>query len=161
MNNKTGIAVIIGVLLLLGAFVVVKNSQQTTQVLPQTQDGEERQEDTASSSQETGEEEEMEKEETAMTEESQVEEVTVSVADAGFEPQSVTVKAGTKVVWVNNTAQTTNVSSAKHPTHLEYPPLNLANFEPGESISLVFDTPGTYKYHDHLNPTKFGTVVVE
>ena len=83
------------------------------------------------------------------------------MTDAGFEPQTVTVKAGAKVVWTNDTSATANVSSASHPTHLIYPPLNLANFEPGDSVSLVFEEAGTYKYHDHLNPTKFGTAVVE
>ena|SRR3989338_8944018 len=144
MNNKTLLFVVIGVLLLAGVFVLSKNQSQvepTTQVQP-----------TAGVK---DEEDVMEKEE------DENEKATISVTDTGFEPQTVTIKAGTEVVWINNTSATTNVSSAKHPTHLEYPPLNLANFEPGESVSLVFTEPGTYKYHDHLNPTKFGTVVVE
>lgn len=88
-------------------------------------------------------------------------EVSVTETESGFEPQTVTVKVGTKVVWTNKSGATGNVSSAKHPTHLEYPPLNLTNYEVGETLSLVFDTAGTYKYHDHLNPSRFGTVVVE
>lgn len=88
-------------------------------------------------------------------------EVTVNLTDSGFDPKAVTVKIGTKVVWVNKTNQTGNVSSAKHPTHLVYPPLNLGNFEPGKSVSLVFDKAGSYSYHDHLDPSRFGTVVVE
>ena len=71
------------------------------------------------------------------------------------------MKVGTKVRWVNKTAIAADVSSADHPTHLKYPPLNLGNFEPDKSVSLVFTEPGTYKYHDHLNPTKLGTVIVE
>ena len=88
-------------------------------------------------------------------------EVAVTETANGFEPQSVTVKVGTKVVWTNKSGATGNVSSAKHPTHLEYPPLNMPNFEDGETVSLVFDTPGTYRYHDHVNPSRFGTVIVE
>jgi len=60
------------------------------------------------------------------------------------------------------TAQEENiVNSALHPTHLEYPPLNLGVIKPGESKSLTFPEAGTYKYHDHLNPSLFGSVTVQ
>lgn len=88
-------------------------------------------------------------------------ETAVTLTAKGFEPQKVTVKVGTKVVWMNKSGEMANVSSAVHPTHLVYPPLNLENFDDGTSVSLVFDKSGTYKYHDHLNPSRFGTVVVE
>lgn len=87
--------------------------------------------------------------------------VTVTVTTSGFQPETVTIKAGEKVVWVNQSGAVSNVSSAKHPTHLIYPPLNLGDFGNGASVSLSFDKPGTYTYHNHLNPTEVGTVVVE
>lgn len=93
--------------------------------------------------------------------ETDVQEKTVTVTSLGFEPKIVTVKAGTKVVWINNSAATANVSSAVHPTHLVYPPLNLGSFENGKTVSLIFDKPGTYKYHNHLNPSQTGQVVIE
>lgn len=151
MNNKTLLFVVIGVLLLAGVFVLSKN--QST-VGPGTQVQQTIEEDRDDGTEEK--DEAMEKED-----EDEDEKTVVSVTDTGFEPQSVSVKAGAKVVWRNKTNQTANVSSAKHPTHLIYPPLNLGNFEPGEKVSLVFTEPGSYNYHDHLNPTKFGTVVVE
>lgn len=97
----------------------------------------------------------------AEEEKSMTEENTVIVSPAGFMPKAVTVKVGTRVVWTNKSGEMTNVSSAMHPTHLVYPPLNLGDFEDGKSVSLVFAKPGTYKYHNHLNPSRFGTVVVE
>lgn len=154
MNNKTLLFVVIGVLLLGGVFVLSKNQSsvsRTTQGQPTV----------GVANDEKVEKEDGEKKEEMVEKEDKDEETTVSVTDAGFEPQTVTVKAGAKVVWTNNTKATTNVSSANHPTHLVYPPLNLGNFEPGDSVSLVFADPGTYKYHDHLDPSKFGTVVVE
>lgn len=85
----------------------------------------------------------------------------VTLASSGFEPQNITVKAGTKVTWINKSGSGATVNSAVHPTHLAYPPLNLGSFDDGETLTLVFDTPGTYKYHNHLNPSQTGVVVVE
>lgn len=88
-------------------------------------------------------------------------ETIVTITDTGFTPATVAVKAGTKVTWQNKSGATVDIASAVHPTHLVYPKLNLGKVAPGGSVLLVFDTPGSYKYHDHLNPTHSGTVVVE
>lgn len=89
------------------------------------------------------------------------EEIMVTITTSGFEPKTLSVKAGTKVTWTNKSRGISNVSSAIHPTHLVYPALNLGDIANGESVSLVFDKEGTYKYHNHLNPTQTGMVVVE
>lgn len=86
---------------------------------------------------------------------------TVTLTQSGFEPATVTVKAGTKVVWANNSGGIATVNSVGHPSHLTYPPLNLGEFGNGSQVSLVFDKTGTYKYHNHLNPSQTGQVVVE
>lgn len=85
----------------------------------------------------------------------------VALTSSGFGPQSLTVKVGTKVVWTNRSGTAATVNSASHPTHLVYPLLNLGNFGNGDTLSLVFDKPGTYKYHNHLNAGQTGMVVVE
>jgi len=156
--NKTLLFVVIGVLLLGGVLVLSKNQGTVGPGTQVQQTGEVEDKDEAMEK----EDEANEKDDEAMEkDEDESERTVVSLTDTGFEPQSVSVKAGTKVVWRNKTNATANVSSAKHPTHLEYPPLNLGNFEPGEKVSLVFNEAGSYKYHNHLNPSKFGTVVVE
>jgi len=68
---------------------------------------------------------------------------------------------GTKVVWIKKSGAVATVNSADHPTHLVYPPINMGEFKDGTSVQLVFDKPGTYKYHNHLIPSQTGTVVVE
>ncbi|KKU01651.1 MAG: Blue (Type 1) copper domain protein [Candidatus Amesbacteria bacterium GW2011_GWA1_46_35] len=85
----------------------------------------------------------------------------VVLTASGFAPQSVTVAVGTKVTWTNNSGATATVNSVNHPTHLAYSPLNLGSFGGGETLSLVFDRPGTYKYHNHLNASQTGVVVVD
>lgn len=86
---------------------------------------------------------------------------TVTVKSFGFSPSTLTVKAGTKVTWLNKSGGIADVSSAGHPSHLVYPPLNLGSFNNGSQVSLVFDKPGTYNYHNHLNPGQTGIVIVE
>ena len=71
------------------------------------------------------------------------------------------VTAGTKVTWTNSSGSIANVSSDPHPIHTNYPPLNLGKFDDGGSVSLVFDKPGTYGYHNHLIPSQTGKVIVE
>jgi plastocyanin len=86
--------------------------------------------------------------------------IEITVTEDGFSPNSITVDAGTAVVWNNTSGDTVNVSSAPHPAHTDFPFLNLGDLSAGDKFSLVFDTPGTYKYHNHLDSSKFGTIVV-
>jgi plastocyanin len=71
------------------------------------------------------------------------------------------VKKGTKVTFVNNSTSAFQPASAPHPAHTDYP-----EFDPkraiaaGASWEFTFDKVGTWRYHDHLNPTRFGTVIV-
>lgn len=157
MNNKI-VLFLVAVLLLGGLFAMSKNQNKAPanqeEALKESGDegvNEEKMEDGAEEAVEEDVQEADEMEE----------EVSVSVTNSGFDSKSVKVGVGEKVVWLNETQATANVSSAPHPTHEDYPPLNLGNFEPGESVELVFNEVGTYKYHDHLNPSRFGTVVVE
>ncbi len=87
--------------------------------------------------------------------------VVVTVTKDGFSPSTITIKAGTRVIWMNKNAGNVTVNSAVHPTHLVYPKLNLGAFENGSSVQLVFDTVGTYSYHNHFNPSQTGTVIVK
>ena len=90
-----------------------------------------------------------------------MEEKNVTVNVNVFSPQTLTINTGTKVTWTNKSGETTTVNSAPHPTHTLFPFLNLGSFDDGASVEVVFDKAGTYKYHNHLNPSQTGTVVVE
>lgn len=86
---------------------------------------------------------------------------TIILTADGFTPATLTVKTGTKVTWTNQSGKKASVNSSPHPTHTDYPPLNMGNLSNGGSLFLTFDKPGTYKYHNHLNPSQFGTVIVQ
>ena len=85
----------------------------------------------------------------------------VKITSSGFNPKEVTLRKGGSVSWVNEDVEEHTVDSAVHPTHQVYPKLNLGVIKPGDKKSLTFPDKGSYKYHDHLNPTLFGSVTVE
>ncbi len=141
MNNKT-LVTIIAVLVLIGAVVVIAGKLGNKSVQPSTP---------AQTTTKQGAGGAIPKETIA----------TVNLTSSGFDPKTATVKAGTRVIWLNKSGAAATVNSAVHPTHQAYPPLNLGEFPNGSSVQLVFDKPGKYGYHDHLNPSRTGTVVVE
>lgn len=85
----------------------------------------------------------------------------VTYSASGFEPQDLTIKAGGTVVWTNQSEAKMDVASSPHPAHTDYPALNLGIAKTNESKSLSFLVPGTYKYHNHLNASHYGRVIVE
>lgn len=85
----------------------------------------------------------------------------VSVTSKGFEPQTITIKTGQRIVWINKSGANVTVNSDAHPTHLLWPFLNLGQFADGSSVSVVFEKVGKYTYHNHLNVSQTGTVTVE
>lgn len=94
----------------------------------------------------------------------------ITYTDAGYSPSALTVKVGDTVVFKNESADNMWPASAMHPTHAVYPTTGGcfgSTFDacrgvlPGDSWSFKFDIAGTWKYHDHLKPSVFGTIVVE
>jgi len=87
----------------------------------------------------------------------------VTITSSGFSPATVSVAAGTQVTWTNNDTAPHQVAADPHPLHSSIPNFDSDQLlQPGDSFSFVFETPGTYTYHDQLNPLKLlGTVVVE
>lgn len=103
--------------------------------------------------------------------------VTVMYTANGFSPASVTITEGRTVKWTNETLGEMWIASAMHPTHTAYDsstkdahcvagyagPLpfdQCSSVAPGASYSFTFTKAGTWKYHDHVTSSMFGTVVV-
>lgn len=145
--SKNTIIVLVGILVLaLVGFFLLK-PQTNTQVPPQTQ---EVSQPTPSQTPQTASEDAMMKEENI-----------VKITSSGFSPKSVTIKVGEKVTWTNDDSANHTVNSSPHPIHTDNPFLNLGLIRMEESKSVTFDSAGTYKYHDHLNPSLTGSVTVE
>lgn len=86
--------------------------------------------------------------------------MTVSVTANGFSPAVVTVPVNGTVTFVNNDTQQHQPSSAPHPLHTEYPPLNSSVLTSGQSFTVTFTRAGTFNVHDHLNPGLRATITV-
>lgn len=89
------------------------------------------------------------------------EKVEIGLTLSGFSPKTITVEKGTTVVWTNNSGKAATVDSAPHPVHSDYSKLNLGSFNDGETLELIFNETGTFKYHNHLNPSQNGSVIVK
>jgi len=78
---------------------------------------------------------------------------TISITEAGFSPATLTVTAGTEVIFVNN-------GQAQH-----WPESDIFNsqrgLETGETYSYTFDKTGTWRCQDHLLPQNTCTIIVE
>ena len=85
----------------------------------------------------------------------------ITYTDGGFSPAQVSVKVGDTVTFKNDSTKSVQVNSAPHPAHTQFPELNIGTIAAGESKTVAFTTAGTKKYHNHLNPSQTGTIVVE
>ena len=85
----------------------------------------------------------------------------VHLTTEGFEPRSLEVEAGEKVVFENADVEGHWPASDDHPMHDGYPGFDPQKpVEPGKEWSFTFEKPGEWGYHDHMNPMLEGEIVV-
>jgi plastocyanin len=85
----------------------------------------------------------------------------VTYTDSGFAPQPLSIKKGSTVTFVNESSRGMWVASGVHPTHQLLPGFDQLSTSPkGGTYEYVFTKVGTWKYHNHVNPSDGGTVVV-
>jgi plastocyanin len=86
----------------------------------------------------------------------------VKFTDNGFEPSTLTIKAGDTVKFENDSSDDFWPASNVHPTHLLYPGFDAKKpILAGGSYSFTFTKPGSWGYHNHLAPDIQGTIVVQ
>lgn len=103
-------------------------------------------------------------------------EVIIKITANGFEPEEVEITKGTKVTWINEQPNPSWPASAVHPTHEVYPGSSIKKcgtpeqnkifdacrgLKQGESWGFVFNEVGEWYYHDHLNPSWKGEIIVK
>jgi plastocyanin len=84
---------------------------------------------------------------------------TITYTNEGFVPATLDVGVGAMVHFVNESDMQMWVASDSHPAHDILPTFD--QFKPGDMFMYVFEETGTWKYHDHLNPTAVGEIVVK
>jgi plastocyanin len=87
---------------------------------------------------------------------------TVRITEDGFQPQTLKVKAGTTIVWTNDDTEPHRVAANPYPSHKSLPELDSkTGFDTKGTYRFTFNKPGTFGYHDELNPGNNGTIIVE
>jgi len=86
---------------------------------------------------------------------------TISYDGSSFSPSTVTVKAGSSIIVKNASSSSLDFDSDPHPTHTDNPELNIGNISPGKSVTITVNKKGTWGYHNHLNSSQHGTLVVQ
>ena len=90
---------------------------------------------------------------------------TITITAAGVSPQTVQIRLGERVTFVNNDSENHEMSSDQHPDHLECPPINQVGFiMPGQTKETGnFVVAETCTFHDHLRAFDtglHGTIIV-
>ena len=80
--------------------------------------------------------------------------VTINIKNFSFDPNTINIKAGTKVTWINNDNVAHTVTSVSD-NILRSPVL-----APGQSFSFTFTDPGSINYHCSIHTTMKGAVIV-
>ncbi len=86
----------------------------------------------------------------------------VVYTESGYAPSEITVKPGTKVVFVNESDSPMWTASDPHPIHSDYSTFDSRmGVVTGGVYEFTFTEAGSYSYHDHLSPRNTGTITVE
>lgn len=87
--------------------------------------------------------------------------VVVTYNGTTFSPNPVTVKVGQTVEFKNTSSTLVQINSAPHPTHEQFSELNLDSIAAGQSKTTTFSKAGTNRYHNHLNASQHGQIIVQ
>lgn len=97
---------------------------------------------------------------------------TITYTDGGYVPNEVTIKKSDAVRWVNESSVEMWPAAAVHPTHSLYPEKSDSDclgssFDACKRIpsgglwEFTFNDVGSWKFHDHVRPSKTGVVTVD
>lgn len=87
--------------------------------------------------------------------------VVVTYTDNGYAPSTITVKKGTTVIFRNNSTGMMWTASGVHPTHQLLPGFDeLKSVANGGTYEYTFAKVGKWQYHNHVNASDQGYVIV-
>ena len=78
---------------------------------------------------------------------------TVTIQNMAFNPQTLDIKVGTTVTWINNDTVT-------HDVVIDSGLFTSGNLTHGMSYNYTFNQTGSYPYHCAIHPSMTGTIVV-
>jgi len=86
---------------------------------------------------------------------------TVYFTDKGYVPKELVVEPGTLVAFTNLTESDFWPASSYHPAHSIYPEFDAKqSIGAGETWTFKFNKEGSWEFHDHLQPSSRGNILV-
>ena len=79
----------------------------------------------------------------------------IEIKDFAFNPQTITVKSGDKVTWINRDEEPHTVVSVGKKFQKS------SGLDTDQEFSIIAGAPGTYEYFCSVHPKMTGTIVVE
>jgi plastocyanin len=152
---KKAVVAIVVVLIIIGAIIGLKGSDNknssTTTTQPTTQNTTSTNQTAEPSAQSSN---------SSSTDQTQSQN-TITYSNDSFSPSTLTVKAGTTVTVKNASSQAIQFDSDPHPVHTDNTDLNVGVISAGQSKTFLTNRTGSFGYHNHLNPSETGTLVVQ
>lgn len=145
------IAVTVMTVLVAGFFIFADKNGDNTQGMPLSEENES-----------VRESEVMKNKDGGMMESSLSAKHVVKYTDTGFVPTALEIASGETVTFVNESGSDMWIASGTHPAHEILPEFDQMKGTPkGSAYSFTFIRVGTWKFHDHFNPSANGTVTVK
>jgi plastocyanin len=85
---------------------------------------------------------------------------TITYSNNGFSPATVTVESGDTIAIKNTASRSVQFDSDPHPDHTDDEELNVGIVAPGETATFKVTQTGNHGYHNHLNSSDTGTIIV-
>ena len=92
--------------------------------------------------------------------------VTITHNDGRFSPDCVLVSSGGKIAWINNDVdKEIQIGANPHPVHNGNKEVSDGSYVlklgSGEEKTVIMNKIGDFGYHDHINSSTNGTIIVE
>ncbi|HSX52944.1 MAG TPA: cupredoxin domain-containing protein [Patescibacteria group bacterium] len=88
--------------------------------------------------------------------------IEASITPTGFTPTTISINKGQAVEWSNYDTKPHSIAANPYPADNSLAGFKSLLLNQNQTYSFVFDKPGTYNYHDDLNPFTFkGTIIVK
>src|ERR1043166_7194917 len=81
--------------------------------------------------------------------------IKIEIKDFAFNPQTITVKSGEKITWINRDEEPHTVVSVGKQFKKS------SALDTGQTYTIVAGAPGTYSYFCSVHPKMTGTIVVQ
>lgn len=145
--NKTVVAIVAVVILLIGGLALANKNDNKNPATNNT---------TSNQSQNTPANDNADQNDANQSEGS-----TITYSSNGFSPSTLTVKAGSDITIKNTSSSPLDFESDPHPQHTDNTELNVGTIASGQSKTFTVTTKVTWGYHNHLNPSDTGTIIVQ